>query len=240
MADSTSPEPQSAAAPSALTDPATGTGHRRSPTPGHRPLPVLVPVPGRKPLPDAVAIQMVAVPDGAPPYDGAPPVTHHDPSADSDPADVSAAIAAVASLNHTAARRSDQGQFAGHWPSQFAQVLAETLAGSRPPSQLAPWTTQQTRRRINQLGLLLSTAHRPRIKRVVVTSPAGGVLEMAVIVGVGNRVRALAVRLERAPAAPADGSAERLAVDLTPTGQLPAARQQTAPHGWICTAIEAA
>ena len=69
---------------------------------------------------------------------------------------------------------------------------------------------------------------------------------MAVIVGVGNRVRALAVRLERAPAAPADGSAERLAVDLTPTEQQPAARQQTAtrqqaaPHGWICTAIEAA
>src|SRR2546430_1731629 len=27
------------------------------------------------------------------------------------------------------------------WPGQFAQVLAETLAGSRPSRQLVPWTT---------------------------------------------------------------------------------------------------
>jgi hypothetical protein len=214
MADSTSPEPQDAAAPSALTassDPTTADTVRRTP------------VPYRKPLPDAVAIDLVAVPDAAPAFDDAPPATRdRQAAAVSDAADVSRAIAAMADASRASAGGPGQGEFAGHWPSQFAQVLAETLAGSRPPSQLAPWTTQQTRRRISQLGPVLSTAHRPRVKRLIVTSPTGGVLEMAVIVGLGTRVRAVAVRLERAPSAPS-------------------ARPGPAGHpGWICTAVEAA
>jgi hypothetical protein len=181
-------------------------------------------------LPDAVAIRSVAIPDAAPPYDGALPATvPGSPAASAEDAEIIRAIAAVTALidgGRACLPRPGQGQFTGHWPSQFAQVLAETLAGSRPPNQLAPWTTQQTRRRINQLGQLLSTPHRPRVKRVIVTSPAGGVLEMAVIVGLGTRVRALAVRLER-----------------TSPGELTLSQQPgrpTAPQGWICTAIEAA
>ncbi len=101
----------------------------------------------------------------------------------------------------------------GTWPSQFAQVLSETLAGSRPASQLTPWTTEQARKRISQLGPMLAprgapggrpprTAmpRRPRVRRVIVTSPADGVLEMTVIVDTGSRARALAVRLERSSA----------------------------------------
>jgi hypothetical protein len=95
-------------------------------------------------------------------------------------------------------------------------VLAETLAGSRPASQLAKWTTEQARRRISQLAPLLAEANRPRVRRVIVSSPAGGVLEMTVVVGFGARVRALAVRLEHA-AATADS-----------------------PASWLCTAVEAA
>jgi len=227
MADTTSPEPQDAAAPSALTaspDPTTADKIRRTPARY------------RKPLPDAVAIDLVAVPDAAPAFDDAPrgapggrppgqpqPATRdRQAAAASDAADVSRAIAAMADASRASAGGPGQGQFAGHWPSQFAQVLAETLAGSRPPSQLAPWTTLQTRRRISQLGPVLSTAHRPRIKRLIVTSPTGGVLEMAVIVGLGTRVRAVAVRLERTPSAPRG-------------------RADPAGHpGWICTAVEAA
>lgn len=180
-----------------------------------------MPAPGRRPLPDAVAIGVVTVPDAAPPYDDALPAPRqHQATATSDATDVSRAIAAMADASRASSGGPGQGQFAGHWPSQFAQVLAETLAGSRPPSQLAPWTTQQTRRRINQLGPVLSTAHRPRVKRLIVTSPTAGVLEMAVVVGVGNRVRALAIRLERTPTAPSP----------SPAGH----------PGWICTAIEAA
>ncbi len=105
---------------------------------------------------------------------------------------------------------------AGAWPGQFAQVLAETLSGARPAGQLVPWTTEQARKRISQLGPLLATSHRPRIRRVIVTSPAQGVLEMTVIVALGASVRALAVRLERAKE-PGPGK-----------------------PAWLCTAIEAA
>jgi hypothetical protein len=116
------------------------------------------------------------------------------------------------------------------WPSRFAQVLAETLAGSRPASQIVPWTTQQTRRRISQLGPKLSAGQRPRVRRVIVTSPAGGVLEMTVIVAVGDHLRAVAVRMEQTPAA---------------AGQAPPATRHRDAYrrnrsDWLCTAIEAA
>lgn len=237
MADSSSPEPQDAATPSALTS--SSAVVRR------------IPAPGRKPLPDAVAIHIIAVPDAAPPYDDALPETRRrQPASSSNAADVGRAIAAVAAASRVPAGRPGQSQFAGHWPSQFAQVLAETLAGSRSPSQLAPWTTQQTRRRISQLGPVLSTAHRPRVKRVIVTSPAGGVLEMTVIVGLGTRVRALAVRLERTRTSRVDDTFERFDADRQPADQqepqaaVPrgqSARRSPADHpGWICTAVEAA
>ena len=271
MADSSSPEPQDAAAPSALTPscdptmtPDVGMACNERATVVKR-----APTPGRKPLPDAVAIHLVLVPDPAPPYDDAPrgapggrppgqtpsETRQRQRVAGSDAADVGLAIAAMADATVASAGRPGYGQFAGHWPSQFAQVLAETLAGSRPLGQLGPWTTQQTRRRISQLGPILSTAHRPRVKRVIVTSPAGGVLEMAIIVGLGTRVRALAVRLERTQRFPAGDTPGRFAADRQPADRRPAdhqgpqaamrrgqsARPSPADHpGWICTAIEAA
>jgi Family of unknown function (DUF6459) len=117
------------------------------------------------------------------------------------------------------------------WPNLFAQVLAEALAGSRSARQLSPWTTQQARGHIRRLGPLLrasrepqasrpgsfagggkrSMASEPRVRRVVASMPSADVVEMAVVVRFGPRVRALAVRLEQ------------------PGGK-----------EWICTAIEAA
>src|SRR5262249_59070775 len=55
----------------------------------------------------------------------------------------------------------------GSWPSQFAQVLAEILSGSRPAKQLTPWTTEQARKRISQLGPMLATTRQPRVRRVI-------------------------------------------------------------------------
>ena len=98
------------------------------------------------------------------------------------------------------------------WPGQFAQALAETLAGSRPQRQLAPWTTEQVRRQIRQLGPLFATAERPLVRRVMTAAPASGVLEVTAVVGFGARVRVLALRLEREPAG----------------------------RAWCCTAIESA
>lgn len=114
-----------------------------------------------------------------------------------------------------AARRADP---AAGWPERFAQVLTETLAGSRSQGQIEPWTSVQARRRIRQLGPVLTAGAAPRIRRVVTMRPAADVMEMTVVVGFGDRVRALAVRLER----------ERQR-DHDPIGTR-----------WVCTAIEAA
>lgn len=110
----------------------------------------------------------------------------------------------------------------GEWPSQFAQVLAETLAGSRPASQIAPWTTERARAHIRRLGPLLAVEQRPRVQRVITSRPAEDVVEVAAIIGFGPRTRALAARLELArPRAAVPGRPAREA-------------------RWLCTDIESA
>jgi hypothetical protein len=116
----------------------------------------------------------------------------------------------------------DSGDGVGQWPGQFAQVLAETLAGARPASQLTPWTTERARAHIRRLGPLLAVDRRPRVQRVRASQPARDVVEVAVVAEFGSRTRALAARLERAGAEPA-----------TPGRRGREAR-------WLCTAIESA
>jgi hypothetical protein len=87
---------------------------------------------------------------------------------------------------------------------------------------LVPWTTQEAMDRIQRLGPRLASAQRPVVRRVVTSRPAPDVLEMTVVVGFGSRVKAVAVRLERAGACP------------------PARRGDRAADGWVCTAVEAA
>jgi hypothetical protein len=172
----------------------------------------------------AVAIAPVSVPEAAPPYDDALP--SRAPQAGLTPAPAPACTGTLASGG------PPEGWAAAPWPSRFAQVLAETLAGSRPPRQLAPWTTEQTRKRISQLSATLATAYQPRLRRVVVRSPADGVVEMTVVVWLGTRACALAVRLERAdPPEPTDPAGQ--------AGRAPGHTRGQAPR-WRCTAIEAA
>ncbi len=176
----------------------------------------------RRPLPDAGAVRLVLVPDSAPPYDDgaagiAPRLASPGPAGPGP--GMPGGPPGPAGPPRLAGRL--QSPAAG-WPSQFAQVLAETLAGSRPQGQITPWTTGQARRLIRQLGPMLAARTAPRVRRVVASRPAAGVVEMTVVVACGPRIRALAVRLERdAPrrAGPGhDAGAER----------------------WVCTAIEAA
>jgi hypothetical protein len=218
--------------------------------------------PRQRPLPDAVAIRSMPVPLSAPPYDDDLPDA--DPSVNAAPSSselgpvpvpISPSAATPEPLvPRETAVRPDSGvdelerpaplrDPPGHWPSQFAQVLVETLAGSRPPSQIAPWTTDQARRRISRLGAVLSTNHQPRIRRVVVTSPAGGVLELAIVVGLGTRVRALAVRLERTyPASDQSRPSSQRRAPGQPCPEMRAklSNQARSAAVWICTAIEAA
>ena len=218
----------------------SGTGPANSPPPKpapHHPVilgDLLPPAPGeqgcprgpggRRPLPDPVAVRLCRIPDPAPPYDTE--VSHgtrakllgrSTPASQGRPAEPSVPRSAVAA----------PGGSPG-WPSRFAQVLAETLAGSRPPGQIVPWTTEMARLHIKRLGPQLASGQRPLVRRVVTYHPTSDVMEMTVVVGFGARVRALAVRLERAGSRPQAGPQRR-------TGT----RQPETPC-WLCTAIEAA
>jgi hypothetical protein len=218
--------------------PPTSGGEPRSRVSGSAGRAVLPLVPGfepaparNRPLPDAAAVRLLLVPDCAPPYDDRPgKADHRDrPSgfpASDEPSRSHERLAPPGSGEPPAPRtlgpRRCGPVTAAQWPSQFAQVLAETLAGSRSQGQIAPWTTNQARRRIRQLGPMLAAGAVPRVRRVMTSRPAAGVVEMTVIVGYGPKVRALAVRLER------DGRRGG-----RPGRDAGAAR-------WICTAVEAA
>jgi hypothetical protein len=69
---------------------------------------------------------------------------------------------------------------------------------------------------------MLTADHQPRVRRVITSRPAPGVVEMSVVVGFGGRIRALAVRLERTQPQPAR----------------PGRPAQQAR--WLCTALEVA
>ena len=109
---------------------------------------------------------------------------------------------------------------AAAWPRQFAQVIVEILAGSRPPRQIVPWTTDRVRAQIDLLSQVLASDQRPRIRRIMESRPAARVVEMTVVVSFGPRSRALAMRFEHMPA-------------RRPVPGLP-----TRPARWLCTEIE--
>jgi Family of unknown function (DUF6459) len=204
----------------------------------------------RRPLPDAVAVRMLAIPDSAPPYDDEVAAGQRPGPASDGPLPADGPLPGGEPLSGEMPGRSGQvppgeqvppGGRRAHerapaaagspargpapppgWPSQFAQVLAETLAGSRPPRQITPWTTERARRHIQRLGPLLAAGEQPRVRRVVTYRPSADVVEMTVIVGIGAQVRALAIRLER------DGPRR--------------ASPGRAAHGarWVAVAVEAA
>ncbi len=109
---------------------------------------------------------------------------------------------------------------AAAWPRQFAQAMVEILAGVRPAGQIVPWATDRVRAQIRQLSPLLVADRRPRIQRIVVSRPVVSVMEMTVVVSLGPRSRALALRFEHVEARPA-----------TPG-------RPGRPARWVCTAIE--
>jgi hypothetical protein len=100
------------------------------------------------------------------------------------------------------------------WSRQFALLLAEALTGDRPVRQILPWLSQRGRVHLHQAA---------RVQRVMTTQPSPDVIEMTLIVAVGSRIRALAVRLT-----------------LAPPQQRPGWRSAGLKPGWLCTDIEAA
>ena len=197
--------------------------------------------PQPEPEPDPMTIRLVPVPNWLPPYDdelpSAPDDANHTSQIwatgiyDRPPlvARENDELGAYPEEDHSGgnnadgnASNEDGDDGVGQWPSQFAQVLAETLAGARPASQLTPWTNERARAHIRRLGPLLAADRRPRVQRVRASQPARDVVEVAVVAEFGSRTRALAARLERAGPQPA-----------TPGRPGREAR-------WLCTAVESA
>jgi len=112
----------------------------------------------------------------------------------------------------------------GAWAGPFARLLAETLAGMRPAGQIAPWMTDRARAHMRRAAPVLRCGQRPRVLRVLVSWPDDSVAELSVIVGLGPRTKALAVRMEKLPAAPGAGR--------------PARGKPGQPPQWRCTDIE--
>ena len=207
----------------------TGTADAGCPHPPARPCSPA----GPRPLPDPEAVRLCLIPDSAPPYDaevaaagppGAFPRLGTGPGgARGAPRPSAPDLPAQADAPGPAAPRKPPTAPASPpgWPGQFAQVLAETLAGSRPSRQLVPWTTERARDRIQRLGPLLSAGQQPRVRRVVTCHPTADAMEMAVVVVFGQRVHALALRLERGGGRAAAGRAPE-------------------PGRWMCVAVEAA
>jgi hypothetical protein len=82
------------------------------------------------------------------------------------------------------------------WTHQFAVLLAETVTGVRPAQQILPWLSQRASLQLHRLLPLLRGEHRPRVLRVLTATPSQDVVELTVVVLIGPRARALAVRLE--------------------------------------------
>lgn len=140
---------------------------------------------------------------------------------------VSGPTAARAALADPAAEGHDG-------PRQFAVLLTEVLAGVRPVRQLRPWLSERGSVHLHRLMPLFDDGYRPRITRVLTTRPARDVIEMTLIVTVGPRTRALAVRLERIYPAGRPAAGEKLAVAAA------AIPRSLTSARWHCTDIEAA
>jgi len=202
---------------------------------------------------DLPALRLVRVPDWGAPFDGDPAAPdsaapaagqfgygwdHGDAGAGQDPRGAIAAWVTAAGDSQPEAAAdgvprpagTEQLEASSQWAHQFARLLAEALAGARPVRQILPWTSERARGHLGRLAPLFEGGQRPRVLRVITTRPTREVIEMTVVVGVGTRTRALAVRLEQAAlhrlARPAE-YATRAGASLA------------GAHRWVCTDIEA-
>jgi len=189
------------------------------------------PRPDSPPVPPGAfgGLRLIEVPGHWPPYDcevhgtacsAAHEVTVTSPCAELEPGAPEAAEPPGPSGEFSVGHAAGGADPAIVWSRQFAQVIAEILAGARSPRQLTPWTTERVRTRIGQLSQTLIPGQKPRIRRIVTSRPAARVIEMTVVLSFGPRSRALALRLEHLP-------------PRRPGPGLPGR-----PARWLCTEIE--
>ena len=85
------------------------------------------------------------------------------------------------------------------WAAHIAQAIVDTLFGTRPIQQLLRWTDAAV---YHALVTALSDnspapgAPRPAVRRIRISTPAAKVAEVSVLIQMGLRYRAAAMRLE--------------------------------------------
>lgn len=163
-------------------------------------------------LDDTPPTRLLKVPDAAPPFDGefAPKprrATGYGPP--------QAPLPPRMPITRTVADDTSGPAGPGDWPPRFARILTEVMSGSRPAQQITPWLTQRARFHLHRLMPGFRYPQRPRVLRVMTSQPTATVVEMSVVVGIGTRARALALRLEQVV-------------------------HDDQPTRWLCTDIEAA
>ena len=177
---------------------------------------------------DVSAMQIHAVPDVWPPIDYLPTAGLPDqPPGGFAGADVGA------DDDTRSGRVSPAADGGPAWPRQFAVLLAESLTGDRPIRQIRPWLSPRGRVHLHRLLPLFGDGQRARVHRVMTTQPTPDVIEMTLVVALGPRIRALAVRLALATPEQQPGWRKQQ------PGPAPEPRTATSPR-WLCTDIEAA
>jgi hypothetical protein len=207
--------------------------------------------------PDLSSVRLLKVPEAAPPFDGEALPTSTGPST------AGPTIAAITPVGPippggplwapSAARPSAERRHApapperaadAGWTRQFAQLLAETLAGVRPQRQFLPWLAGHAPAQLRRIAPGFGCGQRPQVLRVLADWPTDNVAELTVIVRLGPRTRALAARLEAVRPEAALRAKAALRAEA-PVGAKAAAypgkgARPGQPTRWLCTDIEAA
>lgn len=90
------------------------------------------------------------------------------------------------------------------WASTFVQAAMEVATGLRPPGQLIRWTTPEIQEALARRGALVARAVRrsgvplvkPKVRALLICTPAPRVCEVAAVVADSEKVRAVAFRMQ--------------------------------------------
>jgi len=194
---------------------------RRLPVPLSQPRPALRVVrdePDSVPVAQAALVLPLGGPESPPALPAGPPAEDDRPSDEDDRPSSGhdrPAVAVVEAGKDRAGRRRQARTVTApalpeprQWAAQFVQAAVEVTTGLRPPSQLIRWVSDDVR------GLLVRRAsltrepartrepdrtRRPRrsvVRSIRVCVPRDGVAEACVLITDGERVRAVALRME--------------------------------------------
>jgi hypothetical protein len=169
---------------------------------------------------DLSSMQLLTVPDVWPPIESSPAAPECERPAE------------TALAGQVGERPGEQADSGHSWSRQFAVLLAEALTGARPVRQILPWLSQRGTVHLYRLLPLFSGGQGARVQRIMTTQPSPEVIEMTLIVALGPRTRALAVRLARAEPTQPPQWRNKL------PARAAASRQATSTR-WLCTDIEA-